>query len=376
MKKVLNKNMDMKVNYKDIYVPSKYSYLFNECKSIKYFKDIKLNGYNQIINHIKRKGICIVTERIEILMEIIDNIYRKKKDLIKIQGTYKNRRDINMAYNNILDSLMILCKEDKALINPEIKIPYLYNFVEESYSNIKDKLYVISLQDFLKIQESLSNKHYVNAINGYLVVHYNVLIPSSQQTIDLMKKSFCELKSSMPYDLKVLDMGCGSGVLSILASMIFRDKNVKVTSTDHLQEAVATTMLNKEKYESNMVIDKESITILEANDMFNSVYGKFDLIIFNAPWVIAKPKNRLETALNDANQSTIKRFIQESKKYLNKSGHIIIGYSNHSGLKYIKELEDCIYNSGLKVNKIYKDKIQTRAKNRKWQAIYAYDLIL
>ncbi|HEY8348328.1 MAG TPA: hypothetical protein VIM13_00640 [Clostridia bacterium] len=46
----------------------------------------------------------------------------------------------------------------------------------------------------------------------------------------------------------------------------------------------------------------------EAGDLFSPVSdAKYDLIIFNAPWVKAPAKNRAELALSDKRHETIRR---------------------------------------------------------------------
>lgn len=127
----------------------------------------------------------------------------------------------------------------------------------------------------------------------------------------------------------VLDMGCGSGVCALVAARVW--PNATVMATDHLIEAIATTRMNAERLEAHGLIRPGAVRVAEPGDLFaNLGDSRYDLIIFNAPWVAAPSRNRAETALCDGGQATVRRFLREAVAHLNPGGRLILGYANHS----------------------------------------------
>ncbi|NHN27433.1 methyltransferase [Flavobacterium jejuense] len=92
----------------------------------------------------------------------------------------------------------------------------------------------------------------------------------------------------LPIDLKnktFLELGCGSGIISLLASK----KGAKVLASD-INE-IALEFLNKNATKNNLSV----ITI--QSDLFDSIENlNFDYILINPPYYPKKPKNRKEQA--------------------------------------------------------------------------------
>ena len=74
--------------------------------------------------------------------------------------------------------------------------------------------------------------------------------------------------------MEVLEIGCGSGIVSIHAAL----EGARVTSVDINPKAVALTRTNAERMGAGIVEIKES-------DLFSNVGGRFDLILFNLPYL-------------------------------------------------------------------------------------------
>ena len=90
-------------------------------------------------------------------------------------------------------------------------------------------------------------------------------------TQDLARKSF-------------LEMGCGSGLISIFAA----DKGALVTACDINSKAIENTKQNSK-------IHNVEITVT-ASDLFQNIDGKFDWIVINPPYYPTKPKKEEEYA--------------------------------------------------------------------------------
>lgn len=113
--------------------------------------------------------------------------------------------------------------------------------------------------------------------------------------------------------VKLLEIGCGSGVLlnSAHESGI---KKENIFSVDINQTAV-------EKCKNLGFNSKKS-------DLFEKVKGKFDIIIFNPPYLPEDKKepksSRISTTGGNKGSELINRFLKESKDYLKENGKILL----------------------------------------------------
>ena len=116
---------------------------------------------------------------------------------------------------------------------------------------------------------------------------------------------------------KVLDIGTGSGIQTLTAL-----ENTKyVLASDINLEAVKK-------------VRTLGINVIKS-DLFSSIKGKFDLIIFNPPYLPEDrnedKESKLNTTAGKKGNEIIKRFLKEAKGYLNKNGKILIIFSSLSG---------------------------------------------
>jgi len=121
----------------------------------------------------------------------------------------------------------------------------------------------------------------------------------------------------------VLDIGTGSGIQA-KSALMFGAK--KVLATDINEEAI-----NKLK--------KEEILIKKSN-LFSSISGKFDLIIFNPPYLPEDKRedseSQLATTGGEKGDEIILRFLKQSPKYLNNGGIILLLVSSLTPQNKIK----------------------------------------
>lgn len=112
---------------------------------------------------------------------------------------------------------------------------------------------------------------------------------------------------------KVLDIGTGTGILAQTAI----EKTKDVLAVDINKEAV-----NHCK--------KLGINCIKS-DLFENVKGKFDLMIFNPPY-LPDDKIKLEDDKNyiggEKGNEILERFLSEAKNHLNKKGKILIVFSS------------------------------------------------
>lgn len=140
--------------------------------------------------------------------------------------------------------------------------------------------------------------------------------------------------------MKVLDVGVGGGILSLAA----KKKGSKVLACDINPQAV------------NLCKQKEIDCVL--SDLFKEIDGKFDLIIFNPPYL---PEDQRE----DAESKTIttggkygyeilKRFFKEAREHLRRQGRILIVISS---LTKPQKVEEIIINNGFKFRELERENL-------------------
>lgn len=111
-------------------------------------------------------------------------------------------------------------------------------------------------------------------LESEFIIYKKVLLPrpETEQMVDLVIKNFIEL---FPYKNKILEIGCGSGVISI--SLFKKNKNLEIDAVDISELALKNTIENCKILNAKLNVYK--------SDMFKNVKGKFDLIIANLPYV-------------------------------------------------------------------------------------------
>ncbi|MFH1474164.1 MAG: HemK2/MTQ2 family protein methyltransferase [Candidatus Aenigmatarchaeota archaeon] len=120
---------------------------------------------------------------------------------------------------------------------------------------------------------------------------------------------------------KVLDMGTGSGIQAKAAL----ERTDSVTAVD----------INPEVIEHCKSI--KNVEFIQS-DLFSSVTGKFDTIIFNAPYLPEEgPK---DPALDGGKKGheTIERFLSQVKEFLSKDGIILLVFSSFTNKEKVDHL--------------------------------------
>lgn len=136
-------------------------------------------------------------------------------------------------------------------------------------------------------------------------------------------------------DDEVLEIGCGSGIVSITASL----KAKCVTCVDINPDAIKCT-------EDNIKLNnRTNITVFES-DLFENITDKYDLIIFNTPYLpVVEEEYDIDDDYSKAwdggvdGREVIDCFLKEVSLYLKKDGRVQLVQSslsnNDKTLKYL-----------------------------------------
>lgn len=115
---------------------------------------------------------------------------------------------------------------------------------------------------------------------------------------------------------KVLDLGCGTGVVGIILGTI--NKNISIDMVDVNERAIE---LARENIKLNSLDNN-----IFVSDVFLNVIDKYDYIITNPPI--------------RAGKEVVRKFLKDAKDYLNDNGFLYFVMRKDHGVKsIIKELE-------------------------------------
>lgn len=152
-------------------------------------------------------------------------------------------------------------------------------------------------------------------------VNQNTLIPrpESEAVIEILRKILSSYKKN---NIKLLDIGTGSGCLGITTKLEFPSLDVKLI--DISQKALSVA-------KSNTKALKATVKMLRS-DLLDKINSKVDIIIANLPYVDksweVSPEVKFEPIIalyaNDDGQELIKKLIIQSTKKLTKNGYLIL----------------------------------------------------
>ena len=361
-------------NIGELYVPTEYRDVVFARGRVKLFARQELKHLNRIFTHIRHGGVAVVEGEWDQITAVMDYIQRHKRDLVQQspRPTKSKSRDRGASRGNsagdalreMLSRLACWADADGILqVEPTPVLPDLLALAGEPMDANQGKPFLLPLIKIQQIQDALAETYPIRALDASLVASENVLAPRSQETIECFQEALQHVRRS---DLSVVaDIGCGSGCLTLLARQELGDQT-EIYASDLLPEAVATTKLNIQRHLPN----SDGITLMPAGDLFDPFSGhQFDVIIFNAPWVVARVRNRAELAIHDEKQRTVRRFFAQVSNFLKPDGTILLGYADASGPKAIKNLEAIIAEAGFTEDAVFKRRVATHRSKRKWEQI-------
>ncbi len=151
-------------------------------------------------------------------------------------------------------------------------------------------------------------------------------------------------------DERVLDMGCGSGIVALHLAKSGCD----VVAVDINDKAVENTMFNAKSNGLKIKCMK--------SDLFENVDGKFDIITFNPPYLPTEGEDRAWDG-GKGGRKVIDRFLRDAWRYLTEGGKI---YMVMSSLTDVDEIMECY-------KEIYSFKIM-KQKHIFFETIYVFEI--
>lgn len=206
--------------------------------------------------------------------------------------------NINQALNYYSKKLIEITKDYKiAYIETQILISYSLNLSKTKL--ISNALIELNENEINRIETLINrrlnfepiayitNKKEFYGIDFY--VNNSVLIPrvETEEIIDLIKE-YIDKKNKK---FSVCDIGAGCGNISITLKKLF--ENADITAIEISEKAMQVIKKNCE----NILQNKNSINIINADALSFIVKNKFDIIVSNPPYVALKDKDNLQRDL-------------------------------------------------------------------------------
>lgn len=192
------------------------------------------------------------------------------------------------------------------------------------------------LEDGIKKMESgIPLQYIIGNVDFYglnFIVNENVLIPRFETEL-LVEKTISYINKYFTNDLKIVDLGTGSGCIAITLS---KKLNVRVDAVDISASAL-------EVAKKNNIINNTSVNFYLGN-MLEPLSKKYDVIISNPPYIAYDEEimdivknNEPGIALYADNNGLYyyEEIIKNCKNYLNENGLLAfeIGYMQASSIK-------------------------------------------
>jgi release factor glutamine methyltransferase len=189
---------------------------------------------------------------------------------------------------------------------------------------------------------------YKTRIKGVQIIVYpGVWSPAYDWTGEFMVENMSDVKGK-----RVLEIGCGSGMISLFAAL---RGATSVYSIDINPLAIQNTR-------KNFILHRvQSRCKAQVSDVFQKVKGTYDVILFNAPFHGSRANSILERAVSDHGYRALKKFFKQVGEYVDKGTVIDIAFSESGDNALLQQL---IYLSGLTL----------KSKVTDWRKGYSCDL--
>lgn len=274
--------------------------------------------------------------------------------------------NINQALNYYSKKLIEITKDYKiAYIETQILISHSLNLSKTKL--ISNALIELNENEINKIETLINRRlnfepiaYITNKKEFYGVDFYvnnSVLIPrvETEEIIDLIKEYINKKIDKKNKKFSICDIGAGCGNISITLKKLF--ENADITAIEISEKAIQVIKKNCE----NILQNKNSINIINADALSFIVKNKFDIIVSNPPYVALKDKDNLQRDLNFEPENALysgydgmdfyRNFFNIIDRYLKYSGAFFFEIGFNQG----KELINICESFNIKNAEIKKD---------------------
>lgn len=210
--------------------------------------------------------------------------------------------NINQALNYYSKKLIEITKDYKiAYIETQILISHSLNLSKTKL--ISNALIELNENEINKIETLINRRlnfepiaYITNKKEFYGVDFYvnnSVLIPrvETEEIIDLIKDYLNKKIDKKNKKISICDIGAGCGNIAITLKKLF--ENADINAIEISEKAMQVIKKNCE----NILQNKNSINIINADALSFIVKNKFDIIVSNPPYVALKDKDNLQRDL-------------------------------------------------------------------------------
>lgn len=155
-------------------------------------------------------------------------------------------------------------------LNPLELLNHLNDYVNEEKIELFKKE-INSLANGKPLQYVIGN---VNFYGNKFIINENVLIPRFE-TEELVENTIILIKKYFKGNIKIIDLGCGSGNIGITLKKELPESDV--TLIDISKEAIKIA-------KENALLNNVDVNIYQS-DMLNNVKDKYDIVISNPPYI-------------------------------------------------------------------------------------------
>lgn len=304
----------------------------------------------EILHLIHAGFVVVLTGDFRRIAGILTYLSRHKDDLIPptlfahVANRFERSKATAQAARVALHRLMVVFRGDRIQrVHHAPDLRGLMRYLEGDTAYLRDRHFLLPVRKALRIATDIQRFRegvWIPALGGRLYVFPHVFVPSDQKVVTLLADHLDVRETD-----RVLDMGTGTGLLALIVA---RKGAHTVVATDNNPAAVNNARFNVEHWGLT-----ERIDVRGPAHLFEGLQGeRFDVMLFNAPWIEGEPKTLYETAIYDKDYAVITEFIQRAPDHLTSEGRVLLQYSKISQLTghgSIQNLHDLIEANGLTI---------------------------
>ena len=323
---------------------------------------------------IRAGQIVVMTGDFDRIVGILKYLDRSRYDLVDreclrmIQNPFERSRVREEACRAALFRLTVVVRGERLQeIEHPPRLARLFDWLEGDTAYLGGRYYLLPVRKVLRVVSDIRRKEegmYIEPLGDKIAVFPHVFVPSDGKVVKLLWENL-ELREGD----RVLDMGTGTGILALLAA---KKRARHVVATDNNPYAVQNARHNAERLALS-----ERIEVRGPAHLFEGVVGeRFDVILFNAPWIEGDPKTLYETSLYDREYAIITEFFERAGDHLTEDGVILLQYSAFSevtGRGGLGTVQRLIRENGLKIGRTWSTVRLGRTLGRR-ERIYLYEI--